>query len=75
MKPLPRSEQAIVLRTDFSDEAAWQATRLAIGAPVRENGSSLEFLAYVTFVDDPDYRDLDTAQVRPCSSPTPTTAS
>ena len=69
MKPLPRSDQAQVLRTDFSDESAWQAIRSAIGAPVREIGSSVEFFAYVTFVDDPDYRDLDIAQIRALFGP------
>lgn len=35
VKPLPKSDQALVLRTDFSDEAAWHAIRSAIEAPVR----------------------------------------
>jgi hypothetical protein len=29
VKPLPKSDQALVLRTDFSDAAAWQAIRSA----------------------------------------------
>ena len=69
MKPLPRSDQAMVLRTDFSDEAAWQAIRSAIGAPVREFGSAIDFVAYVTFVDDPDYRDLDIGQIQALFGP------
>jgi hypothetical protein len=64
MKPLPKSDQALVLRTDFSDDAAWRAIRSAIQAPVREPRSTIDFFAYVTFVDDPDYGDLDTTQVR-----------
>ena len=64
MKPLPRSDQALVLRTDFSDDAAWRAIRSAIEAPVREPRGRIDFFAYVTFVDEPDYRDLDTTQIR-----------
>ena len=63
MKPLPKSDQAPVLRTDFSDAAAWQTIRSAIEAPVREIGDTIDFFAYVTFVDDPDYRDLDPTQI------------
>ena len=69
MKPLPRSDQALVLRTDFSDEPAWQAIRSAIAAPVREIGGSIDFVAYVTFVDDPEYRDLDIGQIRALFGP------
>ena len=69
MKPLPKSEQAFVLRTDFSDAAAWQAIRSAIEAPVREIGATIDFFAYVTFIDDPDYRDLDTTHVRDLFGP------
>jgi hypothetical protein len=46
MKPLPRSDQSLVIRTDFSDEAAWLAVGLAIREPV--DG----FYAYVDLVDD-----------------------
>ena len=63
VKPLPKSDQALVLRTDFSDDAAWRAIRSAIEAPVRAPGGSIDFFAYVTFVDEPDYRDLDAAQI------------
>lgn len=46
MKPLPKSDQSLVVRTDFSNEAAWRAVGLAIREPV--DG----FFAYVDFVDD-----------------------
>jgi hypothetical protein len=49
MRPLPATEHAPVLRTDFADQAAWDAIGRAIRAPV--DG----FLAYVTFVDDAAY--------------------
>jgi hypothetical protein len=64
VKPLPKSDQALVLRTDFSDDAAWRAIRSAIEAPVRAPGGSIDFFAYVTFVDDRNYGDLDTTQIR-----------
>ena len=46
MKPLPKSDQALVVRTDFSDDAAWRAVAAAIRQPV--DG----FFAYVDLVDD-----------------------
>jgi hypothetical protein len=69
VKPLPKSDQALVLRTDFSDDAAWRAIRSAIEAPVRDPGGTIDFFAYVTFVDDPEYRDLDAPQIRSLFSP------
>ncbi|HUR95172.1 MAG TPA: hypothetical protein VMY76_11345 [Gemmatimonadales bacterium] len=55
MKPLSAGRDAPVIRTDFSDQAAWQQLREEIGRPV--DG----FFAYVEFVDDPEYRGLDPA--------------
>lgn len=55
MKPLPATKNALVLRTDFADEAAWQAICAAIQRP------SDGFLAYVDFVNDPDYAGLEPA--------------
>jgi hypothetical protein len=49
MKQIPATENALVLRTDFSDDAAWEAVRSAIEAPAGE------FQAYVEFVSDPDF--------------------
>jgi hypothetical protein len=52
MKPLPRSEQALVIRTDFSDDTAWNTVVTAIQQPVEG------FYAYVDFVDDPAFDGL-----------------
>lgn len=49
MKPIPRSDNAYVIRTDFSDDPTWQALRARIGAPVGD------FVAYVRFLDDRAY--------------------
>jgi hypothetical protein len=46
VKPLPRSDQALVIRTDFSADTAWRSVCSAIRQPV--DG----FYAYVDFVDD-----------------------
>src|SRR5579871_4565895 len=53
MKPLPRTEQSLVLRTDFSDDAAWAALCAAIQEP-SEDG----FRAFVECVSDPTYQGL-----------------
>ena len=57
MKPLPRSDMALVIRTDFSDDAAWHAVVAAIRQPVEG------FFAYVEFVDDPAFKDLTVEQL------------
>ena len=57
MEPIPDTQNALVLRTDFSDPVAWEAIRAAIQQPV---GS---FQAYVEFVSDPAYDWITTAQV------------
>lgn len=57
MKPLPRSDQALVIRTDFSDDTAWNTVVSAIRQPV--DG----FYAYVELVDDPAFRDLTVEQL------------
>ena len=54
MKHLPETKNALVLRTDFSDAAAWEAICAAIREPVGE------FRAYVHFVSDPAYAGLTT---------------
>ena len=57
MKPLPKSDQALVVRTDFSDNAAWTSVVSAIKRPV--DG----FFAYVDFVDDPAFGGLTVEQL------------
>ena len=52
MKRFPATQDAPVLRTDFSDDAAWQAIRKEVLQPV--DG----FYANVEFIDDPEFADL-----------------
>jgi hypothetical protein len=51
MKPLPQSQAALVIRTDFSNHEAWEAIGAAI-LQITEEG----FGAHVEFVDDVAYR-------------------
>ena len=51
MKPLPQSQAALVIRTDFSNQEAWEAIGAAI-LQLTEEG----FGAQVEFVDDVAYR-------------------
>lgn len=53
MKNIPATENALALRTDFSDEAAWEAVCAAIQEPVGE------FRAYVDFVNDPVFAGVE----------------
>jgi hypothetical protein len=48
VKPIPRTKNSLLLRTDFSDEAAWAALCAAIQSPVGEFG----FRASVSCVSD-----------------------
>jgi len=57
MKGIPDTPNALVLRTDFSDAAAWEALCAAIREPVGE------FKAYVDFVSDPEYDGMTTEQL------------
>jgi hypothetical protein len=56
MKDLPYTEDSLVLRTDFSDEAAWDRVCDEIEAPVDSDGEV--FRAYASFVSDPDFDGL-----------------
>jgi hypothetical protein len=58
MKPLPQSQAALVIRTDFSDHQAWEAIGAAI-LQLTEEG----FGAQVEFVDDAAYRGLTKEQL------------
>ena len=49
MKPLPDTESSLVLRTDFTDDAAWSRVCSEIQEPVGE------FQAYVECVSDREY--------------------
>lgn len=61
MKPLPPTEQTLVLRTHFAHDDAWRTVRDAIEAPVGE------FRAYVEFVDDPSYAGATAEQIADCA--------
>ncbi|HWI01387.1 MAG TPA: hypothetical protein VNT27_13740 [Propionibacteriaceae bacterium] len=58
MKPLPRSQAALVIRTDFSNDEAWEAIGAAILQPTEEG-----FGAQVEFVDDGAYRGVTKEQL------------
>ena len=57
MKQIPKTKDALVLRTDFSDQAAWETIRGIIREPVGD------FRAYVEFLDDSEYRDITKDQL------------
>ena len=59
MRMLPESEDMLVLRTDFSDDATWEA----IGDEVRAPVGVLGFQANVRFVDDREYDGVPNAEV------------
>ncbi|WP_121710113.1 hypothetical protein [Streptomyces sp. E5N91] len=66
MNVLPQSEDTLFVRTDFSDEAAWQALRTVVETPAEaedDDDDDEEFLASLHIVDDPAYRDLTAEQV------------
>jgi hypothetical protein len=55
---LPKTTSTPLLRTDYSDQKAWEALLAAIATP-NEDG----FMAYVDYLEDPAYRDLTPEQV------------
>jgi len=59
MKPIPATENALVLRTDFSDQAAWDGICAAIRKPV----GIFRFRANVEFLDEPQYENLTKDQL------------
>ena len=59
MKPIPQTENALVLRTDFSDQAAWTAICETILKPV----GIFRFRANVEFLDDAAYEGINTDQL------------
>ena len=54
MKQCPETENAPLLRTDFSDQEAWDAIRKEVMEPV--DG----FYANVDFIDDPEFAGITT---------------
>jgi hypothetical protein len=59
LKQIPETANALVLRTDFSDDAAWESICAAIEKPAGQFG----FRAYVDCVSDPAYDGITTEQV------------
>jgi hypothetical protein len=53
MKNIPETDNALVLRTDFSDEKAWDSICAEIRKPVGE------FQAYIDFVSDLSFNGID----------------
>lgn len=65
MKPLPDTVNALVLRTDFSDQATWTAICKTIRKPV----GILRFRANVEFLEDAAYADISKDQLLELVSP------
>lgn len=63
MKPLPKTDTSMLLRTDFSDDAAWAALREALERPSAEG-----FTASLEYVSDRAYDGLSIADVVAASS-------
>lgn len=59
MKPLPQTQNPLVLRTDFSSQATWETIRTEIQEPA----GVLRFRANIEFLDDPQYAGLTTTQL------------
>jgi hypothetical protein len=56
---LPDTGESLVIRTDYSDDAAWDAVRAAMRARTPVDG----FRANVAFVSDPSFDGLDVEQI------------
>ncbi|WAE76280.1 hypothetical protein OUQ99_14865 [Streptomonospora nanhaiensis] len=69
MELLPRTEDALIIRTDHTDDAVWEAVVAEVRAPVpdgafRQEGEEEEFYhAYVDVLDDPRYAGATTEQI------------
>jgi len=59
MKPIPKTENALTLRTDFSNQATWDE----ICAEIRKPVGTFGFLAYVDFLDDVEYENITKVQL------------
>ena len=59
MKQIPKTENALVIRTDFSNQAAWEAICATIQKPV----GIFRFRANVEFRDDAEYADITKDQL------------
>jgi hypothetical protein len=59
MNSIPQTKNALVIRTDFSDDEAWQAIGEDVQAPTEDD----EFVANVDLLDDPALRGLSKDQL------------
>ena len=59
MKQLPQTENALILRTDFSDQFAWET----ICAKIQKSVSIFRFRANVEFLDDAGYANVTKEQL------------
>ena len=59
MKQIPETENALVLRTDFSNQTAWESICAAIRKPV----GFFHFRANVDFMDDEEYSGITREQL------------
>jgi hypothetical protein len=59
MRPIPKTENAAILRTDFSNQAAWEI----ICATIREPVSHFQFRADVDFIDRAEYNGITRDQL------------
>jgi Domain of unknown function (DUF6924) len=57
MKPIAETQNSLVLRTDFSDDAAWNAVCSAVQAPQGPFGANVDL------VSDREYEDATFAQL------------
>jgi hypothetical protein len=57
VKKIPKTDNSLALRTDFSDEPAWKA----ICTDIQQLRG--DFRAYVDFVNDPDYDGINAEQL------------
>ncbi len=63
MRRIPITDDTPVLRTDFSDNLLWKSVCDEIQKPVGE------FKAYVNFIDDPQYENLNLEKIHSLISP------
>jgi len=61
MKQIPNTNCALVIRTDFDHQLAWDHICKLITAPVSEYGDV--FYANVEFLEEPEFRDLGPADL------------
>ena len=62
MKQIPKTENTLVLRTDFTDEKTWKDICQTISTAVKIDDTT-EFKAYVDFVSDPAFDGLEQDEI------------